>query len=34
MAQCNMELCEFWTGDGCICRVLDLEPREPIEDDE
>lgn len=23
---CEMEMCSHWTGDGCACSVLDLEP--------
>ena len=23
---CHQELCRNWTGDGCACEVLDLEP--------
>lgn len=26
MTGCNQELCAYWTGDGCICRVLDIDP--------
>ncbi len=22
--RCDMELCVHWTGDGCICVILDL----------
>lgn len=24
---CEAELCLRWTGSGCICAVLDLEPQ-------
>lgn len=24
--KCQAELCAWWTGDGCICEVMDLEP--------
>jgi hypothetical protein len=24
--RCHAELCSNWTGSGCICEVLDLEP--------
>ena len=26
MAACRAELCRNWTGMGCICEVLDIEP--------
>lgn len=26
MARCLQEECANWDGDGCPCRVLDLEP--------
>lgn len=26
MSRCLAELCGNWTGDGCICQVLGLEP--------
>lgn len=26
MTRCLAESCGNWTGDGCICQVLDLEP--------
>ena len=32
MARCAAEMCRNWTGEGCICEVLDLEP--DIVDDE
>lgn len=25
MADCDAELCEHWTGQGCVCAVLDIE---------
>lgn len=25
-ARCKAELCVNWTGQGCICAVLDIEP--------
>ncbi|WP_280392932.1 hypothetical protein [Nocardia wallacei] len=25
-ADCGAELCRNWTGQGCICEVMDLEP--------
>lgn len=37
--RCEAELCHRWTGSGCICGVLDLEPdvdkpwRDPWADD-
>jgi len=24
--RCEQELCRNWTGSGCICEVLDIEP--------
>jgi len=26
MSDCPQELCRNWTGQGCICAVMDLEP--------
>jgi len=26
MSRCEAELCRNWTGQGCICMVLDIEP--------
>lgn len=26
MRRCEQELCRNWTGDGCVCSVLDIEP--------
>ena len=26
MSRCEAELCLNWTGDGCICVVMDLDP--------
>lgn len=23
---CRAELCIYWTGQGCVCQLLDLEP--------
>ena len=31
---CPQELCRNWTGDGCACVLLDLEPDLVVEDDE
>ena len=31
---CPQELCRNWTGQGCICEVMDLEPDVATEDDE
>ena len=28
VSRCDAELCSFWTGHGCICDTLDLEPDE------
>lgn len=25
MSTCEAELCEYWTGQGCICAVIDME---------
>lgn len=22
--KCQQELCEYWTGQGCICTIMDL----------
>lgn len=24
--RCEQELCRNWTGSGCICEVMDIEP--------
>lgn len=24
---CAAETCEYWNGYGCVCTVMDLEPR-------
>ena len=32
--RCEAELCPNWTGQGCICEVLDLDRPEPEVDDE
>lgn len=24
--QCEQELCEYWTGQGCVCEFMDLVP--------
>lgn len=26
MSECAAELCRNWTGQGCICAVMDIEP--------
>lgn len=26
MNACGMEMCQNWTGDGCACALLDLDP--------
>jgi len=26
VSRCLAEFCANWTGDGCICQVLDLDP--------
>lgn len=26
MSRCEAELCRNWTGAGCICEVMELEP--------
>lgn len=23
---CHMETCTHWSGDGCVCAVMDIEP--------
>lgn len=33
MTRCAAELCVNWTGQGCICSVLDLTP-EVVEEEE
>lgn len=25
---CLAETCAYWTGDGCACQLLDIEPRD------
>lgn len=27
--RCDAELCQYWTGHGCACDVLDIEPDRP-----
>jgi hypothetical protein len=31
---CEAEMCQYWTGQGCICEVLGLESDEHQEEDE
>ena len=31
--RCLAELCRYWTGDGCACRVFDIEPENVAEGD-
>lgn len=26
MSRCDQELCPYWTGDGCACAVMGLDP--------
>jgi hypothetical protein len=26
VSRCEAELCRNWTGHGCICEVMELEP--------
>lgn len=28
MSRCLAETCRYWTGDGCVCRALDIDPEE------
>lgn len=28
MSSCPREMCLNWTGAGCVCEVLDIEPAE------
>lgn len=32
-ARCEAELCRNWTGHGCICEVMDIEPDVVNEDE-
>lgn len=34
MARCAAEQCLNWTGQGCICEVMDLEPETTGEEDD
>lgn len=28
MAGCEAELCSYWTGQGCVCEVMGIDPTE------
>lgn len=32
-ARCYAEMCGNWTGDGCACAVLDIEPAVSVPDE-
>ena len=30
MSRCDAELCQYWTGQGCICEAMGIEPDEEV----
>lgn len=34
MIECDAELCEYWTGFGCICAALGIDIEEEDEEDD